>query len=171
MFGDDPEEPDVEDDDDKDDDNGDDEEGDDEEGDDDSPAADDGDDDTTPVTNPARIGNPKTAYELSGNMREWLCESVCALGTFTDAWGYTVPIYWMIDYDADAGMVYCESEEDWKIYGFTYTMNGDKPEIDVGSKKRMKREYVAFEGEDTAAAPSAMYSAMADKINGIIKIP
>lgn len=166
----DPAEPDAGDDDDKDEDAGDDEEGDDEEGEDDAPAAeDDGDDDTAPLTNPARIGNPKAAYELSGNMREWLCEAVCALGTFTDTWGYTVPVYWMIDYDADAGMVYCESEEDWKIYGFKYTMNGDKPEIDVGSKKRMKREYVAFEGEDAAAAPSAMYSAMAEKINGIIK--
>lgn len=120
---------------------------------------DDGDDDTA-VT--GRIGNPASAYELAGNLREWLRDAVYALGSFTDEWGYTCPNYWMVDYDADAGMVYCEDEHDWKIYGFSFTMNGDRPVIDAASKKRMKVEYVEFAGEDTQAEAPAVYSILTE---------
>ena len=155
----DPEEPDADPDgadDDKDDDADDSEE----EGDDAPAAEDDGDDDTAPLTQPGRIGGQ--AYELTSNIGSWLRDAVCALGSFTDEWGYECPNYWMLDYDTDAGMVYCEDERDWKIYGFSYTMSGDKPVIDVGSKKRMKREYAEFIGEDAPAAVPAVYSVLAD---------
>lgn len=130
-----------------------------EEGDDAPAAEDDGDDDTAVA---GRIGSPASAYELAGNLREWLRDAVYALGSFTDEWGYTCPNYWMVDYDADAGMVYCEDERDWKIYGFSFTMNGDKPVIDSASKKRMKVEYVEFAGEDTQAEAPAVYSILAE---------
>lgn len=123
---------------------------------------DDGDDDTADPnagTNPGRI-----QYELQNNMREWLNDAVVALGTFTDQWGYVVPIYWMLDYDLDAGMVYCEAYEDWKIYGFKFAMDGDRPVIDVDSKKRMKKEYVEFEGDAPASAP-ALFTMIAKKLD------
>lgn len=123
---------------------------------------DDGDDDTADPnagTNTARI-----YYELNGNMREWLYDAVTALGTITDRWGDVVPVYWMMDYDLDIGMIYCESYEDWKIYGFKFTMDGDRPVIDVGSKTRMKRAYVQFEGDAQEAAP-AIYTMIADKLD------
>lgn len=131
-----------------------------EEGDDAPAAEDDGDDDTAPLTQPGRIGGQ--AYELTSNIGSWLRDAVCALGSFTDEWGYECPNYWMLDYDTEAGMVYCEDEHDWKIYGFSYTMEGDKPVIDVGSKKRMKREYAEFVGEDAPAAVPAVYSVLAE---------
>lgn len=131
-----------------------------EEGDDAPAAEDDGDDDTAPLTQPGRIGNQ--AYELSSNIGSWLRDAVCALGSFTDEWGYECPNYWMLDYDTDASMIYCEDERDWKIYGFSYTMVGDKPVIDVDSKKRMKREYAEFDGGDTAVSASAAYSVLAE---------
>ena len=41
-------------------------------------------------------------------------------------------------------------EDDWKLFGFKYAMNGDHVEIDFGSKKRMKFAIVEFdEGEQT----------------------
>lgn len=158
---DDPAEPeDPTEDDDKDDDKDDGDEG--TESEDDTTPEDDGDDDTADPnagTHPARI-----QYELTNNMREWLEDAVIALGTMTDQWGYVVPNYWLLDYDLDTGMIYCEAYEDWKIYGFKYTMDGDRPVIDVDSKKRMKKEYVEFEGDAPASAP-ALFTMIAKKLD------
>lgn len=159
---DDPAEPEDPTEDDKDDDDDDKDDDDDDAAEEEETPEDDGDDDTADPnagTHPARI-----QYELTNNMREWLEDAVIALGTVTDQWGYVVPNYWLLDYDLDTGMIYCEAYEDWKIYGFKYTMDGDRPVIDVDSKKRMKKEYVEFEGDAPASAP-ALFTMIAKKLD------
>lgn len=59
--------------------------------------------------------------------------------------------YWYVDYDTELMEVYCTDTEDWKLYGFTYSMNGDNVVIDFESKKRKKFAIIDFdEGEQTA---------------------
>ena len=104
-------------------------------------------------------------FELQGNMREWLYEAVEALGSVETEYGWSYPLYWMLDYDPEAGMVYCEDSKDWKIYGFAYTMDGDRPVIDAESKKRMKREYAEFEGGEQDSAAAGLFALMSEKLN------
>ena len=70
--------------------------------------------------------------------------------------------YWMVDYDPDIGEVYVEDSEDWKLYGFKYSMNGDNAEIDFESKKRMKYAIVEF---DEGEQPS-VFAAVAEFATG-----
>lgn len=58
--------------------------------------------------------------------------------------------YDFIDFDPDVSEVYCYDMEDWNLYGFPYTMNGDLVEIDFACKKRKKFTISDFdEGEQT----------------------
>lgn len=65
-------------------------------------------------------------------------------------WG-KMPRYSVVDYDADSKMVYCfDADDNWKLYGFGFSMNGDNVVVDFESKKRMKFAIVDFdEGEQT----------------------
>lgn len=56
--------------------------------------------------------------------------------------------YWYVDCDLEAMEVYCWDTEDWLLYGFTYSTNGDRIVIDYESKKRKKYVIADFdEGE------------------------
>ena len=60
-------------------------------------------------------------------------------------WG-KMPRYSVFDHDAEAKMVYCfDADDHWKLYGFTFSMNGDNVVIDFESKKRMKLAIVEFD--------------------------
>ena len=65
-------------------------------------------------------------------------------------WG-KMPRYSVVDYDADSKTVYCfDADDHWKLYGFSFSMNGDNVVVDFNSKKRMKFAIVDFdEGEQT----------------------
>lgn len=115
---------------------------------------DDGDDDTV------RTGR---VYELGSNMDQFMREAVASLGTVKDYWGDEVPAYYMIDYDAEAGMIYAEAREDWNIYGFRFTMDGDVVKIDAGSRKRMKLAFTEYEGGETSVF-GQIYSKMEEKM-------
>ena len=59
-------------------------------------------------------------------------------------WG-KMPRYCVFDHDAESMMVYCfDAEDHWKLYGFTFSMNGDNVVVDFDSKKRMKLAIVEF---------------------------
>jgi hypothetical protein len=62
-----------------------------------------------------------------------------------------MPRYSVVDYDAEAMMVYCfDADDHWRLYGFAFSMNGDNVVVDFESKKRMKFAIVDFdEGEQT----------------------
>ena len=57
--------------------------------------------------------------------------------------------YSYIDCDFDAKEVYCWDRNDWLMYGFAYSMSGDKVVVDFACKKRKKYVIADFEeGED-----------------------
>lgn len=76
--------------------------------------------------------------------------------------------YWMVDFDPDAKLVYFnDSADDWKLYGCSYSMNGDNVVIDFESKKRMKYVITEFDdgSEDTVFnVYSFVYESLKDRI-------
>ena len=87
-------------------------------------------------------------FALEGDLRDGLREAVNGLGTFETPWGVE-PRYWFVDYDRDLMEVYAESGEDWKLYGFVFSLDGDNVAIDEGSRKRMKWVVAEYdEGSD-----------------------
>lgn len=66
--------------------------------------------------------------------------------------------YWYMDYDDEVKEVYCWDCEDWNLYGFSYSMNGDHVVIDFESKKRKKFAVVDFdEGEQIVAGSFSLF--------------
>lgn len=115
---------------------------------------DDGDDDTAKRNN---------NYELAGQIRSLLCEAVSA-ETVEGPWG-PMSKYWMVDYDQELSEVYVEDSEDWKLYGFSYSMNGDNVVVDFASKKRMKYAIVEFDEGDQAGIVASVFKMAAEKID------
>lgn len=86
-------------------------------------------------------------FELNSQICEEIRNAVEA-ETIERSWG-KMPRYSVVDYDADLKMVYCfDADDHWKLYGFSFSMNGDAVVVDFESKKRMKFAIVEFdEGE------------------------
>lgn len=66
--------------------------------------------------------------------------------------------YWYMDYDSEAMEVYCYDQEDWKLYGFSYSMNGDHVIVDFAKKKRKKCAIVDFDEGNQQTAFAMVYS-------------
>ena len=64
---------------------------------------------------------------------------------YTDPYWGEMSKYMYVDYDSSVSEVYCYDCEDWKLYGFAYSMNGDNVVIDFDSKKRKKFSIVDFD--------------------------
>lgn len=63
--------------------------------------------------------------------------------------------YFMLDYDASLGEVYCRRGGDWSLIGMTYSMEGDRPVIDFDHPKPKKIVYVDLdEGEEPKESSS-----------------
>lgn len=109
--------------------------------------------DTDPVDEPAD-------FALEGQIRTQLCEAVENADKVTNDWGEW-PRYWFVDYDKDLSEVYVSDSEDWKLYGFKYSMDGDNVVIDFASKSRKKWAIEDFdEGEQPALFSEANKIAM-----------
>lgn len=110
--------------------------------------ADDADGQEDPAAEDPDGGTPAdfslTGEQLTEGLREAL-DSV----QFTDDWGYESRRYWYCDYDAEVNEVYCYDQADWKLYGFTYTINGDAITVDFDSKKKKKIAFIDFIDGDT----------------------
>lgn len=92
---------------------------------------------------------PKVDFALAGQIRDEIYNAL-SVEKIECCWG-EMTRYHYVDHDHEALQVYCYDAEDWKLYGFTYSMNGDNVVIDFESKKRMKFAIVDFdEGEQTA---------------------
>lgn len=91
-------------------------------------------------------------FELEGQFRQELHAALEA-ETVEYEWG-SMPRYWYVDYDREASEVYAEdSSDNWNLYGFPYSMNGDHVVIDFECKKRKKYSIVDFdEGEQVTPA-------------------
>jgi uncharacterized protein (DUF433 family) len=117
----------------------------------------------------------KRSYSLTGEQM-WN-EIIDALHTvmYADEWGEW-PRYCYADYDPAAMEIYAYDNEDWNLYGFKYTMNGDKVVIDFDSKTRKKLAYVDFEGGDAQFSykhildsANARFEAVAGEVAGLRK--
>ena len=92
---------------------------------------------------------PKADFALAGQIRDEIYNALSA-EKIECCWG-EMTRYHYVDHDHEALQVYCYDAEDWKLYGFAYSMNGDNVVIDFDSKKRMKFAIVDFdEGEQSA---------------------
>lgn len=72
--------------------------------------------------------------------------------------------YWFVDCDFEASEVYCWDAEDWLLYGFTYSTNGDNIVIDYESKKRKKYEIADFDEGEQASPFAQVFSEMEQKL-------
>ena len=64
--------------------------------------------------------------------------------TMQNRWGDDVPRYYMADIQ-DNEVIVVDSADNYRYYGFTFTINGDKPEIDFKSGCRKKIKYENYE--------------------------
>lgn len=104
------------------------------------------------VSEPIADAGDDTQFALSAEQfKTELCDALRKEMVSTD-WG-DYPRYSYCDYDGDAGEVFAFDSEDWNLYGFKYSMNGDNVVVDFGSKKRKKFSIVDFdEGDDETAS-------------------
>ena len=64
--------------------------------------------------------------------------------TMRDRWGDSIPRYYAVDIQENEVIV-VDRESGYNYFGFTFTINGDKPEIDFTSGKRKKLRYEDYE--------------------------
>ena len=64
--------------------------------------------------------------------------------TFTDKWGYECPRYYAVDVQENEVIV-VDVMNNYNYFGLSFTMNGDKAEIDFESCKRKKIRYEDYE--------------------------
>lgn len=121
--------------------------------DDDKDGNDDGDDEPESDPEPEQDdnddlpGGKKQGYQLTGEqMHNGILDALYVI-TYADEWG-TWPRYCYTDYDPVACEVYAYDNEDWNLYGFKYSMNGDNVVIDFESKTRKKIAFVDFDNGD-----------------------
>ncbi len=109
------------------------------------------------------IGEPHNEeFELTNNILTEIRMAISAEKVQCD-WG-EFSRYLYADCDLDTHEVYVWDELDWLLYGFNYTLDGDKVVVDFESKKRMKYAIVAFdEGEQTSPFVS-VFEMMSKKI-------
>lgn len=110
--------------------------------------------------------NEPQEYALLSGVTDELCRAVKELGVVEKEWG-TYPRYWYADCDTEAGEVYCWDTNDWKLYGFNFTVNGDVVSVDVNTKKRMKYAIVPFEGEDEQVAIAQAFEQITANVESI----
>lgn len=72
--------------------------------------------------------------------------------------------YWYVDCDFELNKVYCWDTNDWLLYGFTYTTNGDSISIDFESKKRMKYVIAEFDEGEQLSPFAPVFTLMEQKV-------
>ncbi len=127
------------------------------------PAEDAGDGDADP---------PAANFELNSNFAEVLYKAVGHGPTFENRWNETWPLYRFVDFDSSASMVYVMNEQDYNLYGMSYTLNGDNVVIDFTNPMRKKYAIVDFNEGDAESGVATAFSkiveafvAHEDKVN------
>lgn len=96
-------------------------------------------------------------FALNSQIGEEIYAAVNAGEMIDTDWGKE-PRYWVRDFDMEKSEVYVTDCTDWNLYGFTYSMNGDKVAIDWACKKRMKYAIVEFDEGETVPAVTGAFS-------------
>lgn len=102
---------------------------------------------TPSAANPDEGGNDN--FALMSNIVDEIVRVIDAVKVQRE-WG-ECNRYWFVDCDLELNEVYVWDTNDWLLYGFTYTMDGDAVNIDFDSKARKKYVIADFdEGEQTS---------------------
>lgn len=109
---------------------------------------------------PPVTDEPTDKFALTSNIVDEIVRQLSAVKTQCE-WG-EYSRYCFVDCDFDAMEVYCWDTEDWLLYGFNYTVNGDSIVMDYESKKRKKYEIADFD-EGEQGSPFAEVFAIMDK--------
>lgn len=112
---------------------------------------------------PVEPAEPTVDFALAGQIREEICNAL-SVEKIECCWG-EMTRYHYVDHDHEALQVYCYDAEDWKLYGFAYTMNGDNVVIDFESKKRMKFAIVDFDEGEQVAPFAGIFEEIAKQYN------
>lgn len=107
-------------------------------------------------------------FALTSNVTEEI-NRILSEVTVTREWGECIR-YWYVDCDLDAREVYCFDTEDWLLYGFPYSMDGDSVTIDYACKKRKKYAIVDFEGGDQSSPIAQAFSMLEQKLVGHVEL-
>lgn len=108
------------------------------------------------------IDKNKNDFALNGEVVEEM-RRVLSAEKVTREWG-ECDRYHFVDCDTEASEVYCYDSQDWLLYGFGYSMNGDNVVIDFESKKRMKCAIVPFDEGEQVAPFADVFSVMENRI-------
>jgi len=138
-----------------DDDSGDDSDDDDEE---DEPVVDDSDEEA--LAEPSRRRTPEEYALLAGQLVEGLIDAVSAEEIEVDG-DWRMPRYWYIDHSLERNEVYCQDAEDWRLYGFEFSVDGDNVTVDFESRKRMKFTIVEWDNGEDSNAVDAVFQKVA----------
>lgn len=102
-------------------------------------------------------------FELSSNLFEEIRAALCAV-TVAREWGESCR-YCYVDSDLEAKEVYVWDTEDWLLYGFEFSMDGDRVVIDFENKKRKKYSIVDFDEGEQESPFASMFKLMEEKIH------
>ena len=87
--------------------------------------------------------NPDFAQTLLG-MFEDISNIVKEYEVSMDRWGDSIPRYYLADVQENEVIV-VDRKNNYNYYGFSFTVNGDKPEIDFSNGVRKKVQYANYE--------------------------
>ena len=120
--------------------------------------------DNTPVEKSPDEGEPEQdKFALTSNIIEELVR-VLSDAKIEREWG-ECSRYWYVDCDFDANEVYCWATNDWLLYGFTYSIDGDSIAIDYDSKKRKKYVIADFEEGEQPSPFAPVFELMEEKLH------
>ncbi|MBR5014236.1 MAG: hypothetical protein IKY16_06485 [Bacteroidales bacterium] len=111
-----------------------------------------------PEAEPQNVNN----FELTSNMVEEIERAVGEVKIVRE-WG-EYPRYRYVDSDFDTHEVYCWDAADWLLYGFTYSMDGDRAVVDFDSKKRKKYSVVDFNDPEQTSPFAEVFTQMDQKL-------
>lgn len=107
----------------------------------------------TQIDDVEKNGESGDKFSLTSNVLEEIRRKLSVMEVH-DEWG-DYEQYCFVDCDFEAKEVYCWDTDDWLLYGFKYTVDGDAITIDFESKTRKKFVIADFEGgeQDSPIAP------------------
>lgn len=112
----------------------------------------------------AQNNNPSQDFALSSQFVDELMDSLSSEKFKTEYGTYSKYCY--ADHDTEVSEVYAFSREDWKLYGFTYVINGDSVKVDFNTQKRKKYAIVDF--QDSEPEDGSLYNLVQPVIEAAI---
>jgi len=103
-------------------------------------------------------------FELNSNIVDEIYRVLTEGEVIHREWG-DMPRYSYADMDAELSEVYAWDHENWLLYGFTYSLDGDAVKIDFESKKRMKYAIVPFDEGEQESPFAAAFAEMEGKLS------